>query len=214
MASLEGMGQGWNHMKTKYPVNLFRADAGDAWRKGPVSLETCWTFVYWYEMGWDIDYILDEALRWHATLINAKSSIIPEEWQDKVEEFQKKLGYRFVLRQVRYPAEVKTGESFSFDHWWVNRGVAPCYQDYRIKVRLKGPGGEIESVLNHDMRQIMPGVDFCPADAIAIPAGVEKGNYKVQFGIVRRGKEEPSVKMANKGRNGGNWLSVGVVELI
>lgn len=209
----EGEGPGWNHMKSRYPKNLFASGSGEAWKNGPVCLECCWTYVHWHKMGWDIDYIHEEALRWHVSLINAKNSVIPKEWQDKVDEFQKKMGYRFVLREVTYKADVKCGESFNFTHWWVNEGVAPCYQNYRIIVRLKGPGGEISSELEHDMKKIIPGEDFCPVDEIKIPADLKEGEYEVQFGIVKPGEDKPCVKMANKNRNDGDWLTVGTVNI-
>src|SRR5438876_11402679 len=35
-----------------------------------------------------VDYILDQALRWHVTSVNIKSSPIPSEWESQFENFQ------------------------------------------------------------------------------------------------------------------------------
>jgi len=37
----------------------------DVWQRKPVSLEVCYTVAGWQEKGYDVDYILDQALRWH-----------------------------------------------------------------------------------------------------------------------------------------------------
>ena len=50
---------------------------------------------------------MDQALRWHASTINIKSTAIPPEWKKAFDEFQKKIGYRFVLRRLEYPQSVK-----------------------------------------------------------------------------------------------------------
>ena len=53
--------------------------------------------------GYDLDYILAQALRWHVSSVNIKSSAIPPEWKAAFDEFQKKMGYRFILRRLEYP---------------------------------------------------------------------------------------------------------------
>ena len=69
-------------------------------RKRPVSLEVCGTVSEWKRDHFDLNYILDQALRWHVTSVNLKSSPIPEDWKPQFDTFQKKIGYRFLLRTV------------------------------------------------------------------------------------------------------------------
>jgi hypothetical protein len=176
-------------------------------------METCWTFLQWFRNEWDVDYLLDEALRWHATLINAKSSIIPEPWRGKVAEFQKKLGYRFVLRHAGFTPEVERGQNLALWHWWVNRGVAPCYADWRILVRLAGQGRETDIELPHDLRQWLPGDDRYLADTIPLPADIPAGSYELRVAIVRAGQRTPFAKMANVERTPDGWLPLGTVSV-
>lgn len=42
-------------------------------------------------------------------------------------ETANRLGYRFELRDVKYPRVVRTDERVTIDSTWVNVGVAPCY---------------------------------------------------------------------------------------
>ena len=59
--------------------------------------------------GYDLNYILAQALRWHATSVNLKSSPIPPEWKAQFDEFEKRMGYRFILRRLQYPTAVVPG---------------------------------------------------------------------------------------------------------
>jgi hypothetical protein len=202
---------GWGHMYDYYPGTVYRSGATDAWKRGPVCLETCWTFLHWFRRGWDVRYMLDEALRWHASLINAKSSIIPRQWQDQVAAFQKQLGYRFVLRSIACPARIRRGQPFRLEHWWVNRGVAPCYADFRILVRLAGEKRNLDFELSHDLKAWLPGDDQCPRDQLTLPPDAPAGRYALQIGIVRPGQTTPAVKTANEGRDESGWLAAGEV---
>src|SRR5437667_319374 len=75
-----------------YPQQVVRAGIQDVWQHKPVSLEVGFTVAGWKERGYDVDYILDQALRWHVTSVNIKSSPIPSEWKSQFESFQKKMG--------------------------------------------------------------------------------------------------------------------------
>ncbi len=122
--------QRWSHMLDLYPEQVVRAGIQDVWQRSPVSLETCWVPGYWKKQGWDVEYILNQALRWHVSSVNVKSSAIPPEWKKNFEEFQRKMGYRFVLRRLEYPRAVKAGQKMPMHMWWLNAGVAPVYREY------------------------------------------------------------------------------------
>jgi hypothetical protein len=62
---------------------------------------------HWKDMGWDVDYIINESLKWHISSFNGKSSVVPKEWWPQVNRWLKKMGYRFVLRKFTYSAAVK-----------------------------------------------------------------------------------------------------------
>src|SRR5207245_9003376 len=91
----------------------------------PVSLEVCFNVAGWKEKGYDLDYILEQALRWHVSSVNIKSAPIPSEWRSQFESFQKKMGYRFILRRLEYPKAVNAGSMMPIHMWWLNAGVAP-----------------------------------------------------------------------------------------
>ena len=77
-----------------------RSGIQDVWQKRPMSLEVCGTVSEWERDHFDLSYILEQALRWHVTSVNLKSSPIPAEWNSDFKAFQKKIGYRFLLTAV------------------------------------------------------------------------------------------------------------------
>jgi hypothetical protein len=125
----------WCHMFDLYPEQIVRAGVQDAWQRSPVSLETCWVPGYWKQQGWDVDYILAQALRWHVSSVNIKSSAIPSEWKPKFDDFQKKMGYRFILRRLEYARGARAGTMTPLHMWWLNAGVAPVYRPYELALQ-------------------------------------------------------------------------------
>ncbi len=143
---------------------------------------------------------------------NAKSSPVPPEWQDLVDDWLKKMGYRFVLRRFSYPEEVKRNGMLHFKSWWENKGVAPCYKDFAFAIRLKS-GGKV-SVLPTDanIKEWLPG-DIVYDNAVFIPGDLPAGEYDVQIAIVDRWKFEPRVKLAIDGRGEDGWYQLGQIKI-
>jgi len=52
---------------------------------------------YWFESEWDLEWILDQGLKYHLSTFNAKSMYIPEPWMDRVMAFCQRIGYWFFL---------------------------------------------------------------------------------------------------------------------
>jgi len=130
---------GWSHHYNYYPQGIINFGMQDAWKKAPVSLEICHVFNQWKEeRGFsnnDVNYIIDESLKWHISSFNAKSSGVPEEWKPLIDRWLKKMGYRFVLRSFSYPASVAVNQKLSFKSWWDNKGVAPIYKKF-LAIRI------------------------------------------------------------------------------
>jgi len=206
---------GWNHMKGVYPQALHAANAFDAWKHGPVALETCWTMDEWYQRGWDIDYILNKALEWHATEVNNGNQPIPREWYDKVKQFEKKLGYRFVLNQITYPPEVKKASGINCNMQWENKGVAPIYNPYTLAVHLVSKRDTSKSYVlpvDTDIRKWLPGSTKLNT-AVTIPAEATAGDYNLEIGIVSTITKKPAIQLANEGKTGEGWYKIGQVKI-
>ncbi len=204
---------GWNHMKGVYPQALQASNAFDAWKNGPVALETCWTMDEWYKRGWDIDYILGKALEWHATEVNNGNQAIPEQWYAQVQEFEKRLGYRYVINEVSYPASVKKGTPLACDMTWQNKGVAPVYNSYNLAMQLvskKDTSKRYILAVDQDLKKWMPGTTAFKS-SIALPETVEAGDYELQVGIVSPSTSKPAIQLAVAGKTGEGWYPLGEI---
>jgi hypothetical protein len=130
-------------MDNVYEPKVRNPVVGNAWKTAPVQFEVCEDMQDWYDRGFDIDRILQKGLEWHGSVLNAKSSPVPAPWRVKVDEFLKKFGYRFVLRELTHTAEVHQGGSLFVKSRWENKGVAPIYHPWQLAYRLRSEADRV-----------------------------------------------------------------------
>jgi hypothetical protein len=150
--------------------------------------------------------ILDQALRWHVSTINIKSSAIPPEWKSAFDEFQKQIGYRFVLKKLEYPARVKPGSMAQINMWWFNAGVAPVYRDYLLALEI----GDTVVPLDADIKQWLPG-DSVYENTVPIPRGVKPGKYRLRVALIDPQTRTPAIRLAIAGRESDGWYDLGEI---
>ena len=205
-------GRNWCHMFDAYPEDIVNFGVQDAWRKGPVSLEACGVMQGWKNSGYDIDYIIEQSLKWHISSFNNKSSAVPEEWRPKVDRWLNRMGYRFALRRFTYPETVSPVGQLTFTSWWENKGVAPIYRRYPLALRLRGEKHSEVLLTAADIRTWLPG-DAVYDDAVYIPAGMPAGEYDLQIGVLDPQTLKPKVKLAIEGIDGEGWYSLGKINV-
>ena len=197
----------WAHMLDFYPEQIARTGIQDVWKRSPVSLETCWVPGYWKEQKWDTRYILSEALRWHVTSVNVKSSAIPPDLAPEFEDFQRKMGYRFELRRIEYPATVQSGHAVPVKMWWVNSGVAPVYRAYTLAVAFDSEFSEVPA----DVRKWLPG-DTVVEEDITVPR-ITAGEHRLRVALLDPVTRKPAIRLGIAGRASDGWYDLGVVSV-
>jgi hypothetical protein len=209
-----------NHMEDDYPIKLSAPGVGDAWRTRPVVLETCGIPQDWYNAFPDrLQDALDFAVSRHASMLNAKSSAIPEEWVGALAEFTTHIGYRFAPAGTPVmPVSAAPGTPVTVTVAWTNLGNAPVYRSYAPAVRLVSGGVEIaRSVSNVDVRTWMPrsadGVDYTVAFDLMVPAGTAKGSAAVQIALLDPGTNAPAIRLASGGGSADLWYGIGVMQI-
>ncbi|NOY37289.1 MAG: DUF4832 domain-containing protein [Chlorobi bacterium] len=207
---------GWTHMYRYYPQGIINFGMKDAWRKAPVSLEICGTLKSWkakqgYNIN-DVEYIINETLKWHISSFNAKSSGVPEEWWPQINRWLNKMGYRLVLRSFAYPEYIAANKKLSFKSWWENKGVAPCYKKFLLAIRLTNEKRSVVMITDADITTWLPG-DNLYDDAVFVPYDMPAGEYILQVGIVDRQTHEPRVKLAIAGRDTEGWYTIGKIKI-
>jgi hypothetical protein len=208
---------GWSHMYDFYPREIINCNMQDDWKTSPVSFEICGTFLNWRDVQKynreQVKYIFDQSLKWHISSFNAKSSPVPPEWSDLVDDWLKKMGYRFALRRFTYPEAVRQNGKLSFTSWWENLGVAPCYKDFILAIRLKN-GDRIEVFETEaNVKNWMPG-DIVFDDDLFIPPDFPLGVCNVQVALVDKLKHEPRINLAIEGKNSDGWYDLGKLTVI
>ena len=210
---LGGRGKNMMHMLDLYPQQVVRTGIQDAWQQYPVSLETCGTPVNWKQ--WNGGYtdsqlqlIFDQAVRWHATSINIKSTPLPKDWRPKWDEFQKQIGYRLVLARFEYPKTATAGEMMPVTSWWINKGVAPPYGRFVLAFSI----GDAVIKTPAELKKWLPG-DQVFDGSLYVPATVKPGDYKLRVAVLDARTEEPAVKLAIQGLQEDGWYELGVIHI-
>jgi len=208
---------GWTHMYDFYPQEIIHCEVEDDWLRSPLSFEICGTFLRWRDQeGYDredVKYIFDQTLKWHISSFNAKSSPVPEEWKDLVDEWLKKMGYRFVLRRFSYPRQVHPEGRLAFKSWWENKGVAPCYKDFTLALRLVSDDQSTVLPTDAIIKEWLPG-DNIYDYSIGVPGHVPAGSYELQIAVTDRVNYEPRVNLAIEGRQEDGWYPLGPIEIV
>jgi len=202
----------YSHMNDWYPQAIVLFGLQEAWKKGPVVFEVCWRMQRWKDEGWDVDHIINESLKWHISSFNAKSSGVPEEWGHQIDRWLKKMGYRFVLRKFTYPSSAKPGGQMTFTTWWDNKGVAPCYKDFPLMLRLKNNKNTTTIRTKADIKTWLPG-DSLYYDNVTLPADLPIGKYELQLAICNPSTNKPAIRLAISGRQSDGWYRMGDIEL-
>ena len=197
-------GKEWSHMQDYSPMNIENFAMHDAWEKGPVLFEACWHMNDWYVSGWDIDYIIEESLKWHISSYQSKQTTVPEAWKDKVAGWVRKMGYRFELRRAQ--ASVEDGK-LRAKLLWCNTGVAPCYSDYPVVLRLKNAEHEQTWRLADDIRAWLPDEDHLLT--AKLPVELPAGEYELSVGIDTGIAEIGMLNLAIEGRDTDGFYPLG-----
>jgi hypothetical protein len=203
-------GMGWNHHQDSYwPAHSL---IPEAWKNGPVALESCYTMKSWYSDGNAITQIINDAISWHASLAHNKSDYIPEEYIPEVERLVMKLGFRLVLRNISYDQIIEPGSISAIALDWENIGIAPPYRDFRIALRLRDSDDQIHGIFISlvSIKGWLPGPQAVDL-AYPVPEELSKGKYSLELGLVFHSATDRLVPIANEGITDDGWYFVGNV---
>jgi hypothetical protein len=195
-----------------YPQQVVRSGIHEVWQKRPVSLEVCGTVSEWKRDHFDLDYILQQALRWHVTSVNLKSSPIPDDWKPQFDTFQKKIGYRFLLRRLEYPRSVVAGSMMPIHMWWLNAGVAPTYTNYPLAVELRSAKDNAVITVPVDVRTWLPG-DAVYDGSLYVAESLPEGTYDFRVAMLDPRSGKPAIRFAIEGRDQDGWYNEGQIQI-
>ena len=203
----DGIGQE-NLMAVKFPYAAGMLP--ELWEKSPVSFESYWWIGEWYRQGWDLDKIMEACLEWHVSTFNAKSLPVPHEWADKVKEWNRRMGYHFVIDYAKCPECARPSETMEMEWGIDNVGVAPIYRPVPLKIRLAGEQTSYVFETDIDIRTWMPGKHINRA-SIRLPGDIPAGRYQVEIGLMN--ESIPQLYLATDAERDGAYYVVGEVQI-
>jgi len=213
LGDMGGFSPCWNHMRDAYPEQVSSSGAQEVWKTAPVAWETCWDMRKWVREGWDVRYILDYGLDYHASYVNNKSAPIPDGYRPEVERLLRRLGYRLVLRSLEHDGQANPGGVLSVKMAWENTGVAPPYGNYVLAFRLTDARGRaFARQTSSSIRGWLPG-PAAAHEAVGLPADLAKGKCELAVGIVDPARGVPAVSLAMAGRDGEGWYRLSSFEV-
>src|SRR3954469_14480134 len=195
-----------------YPQQVVRSGIQDVWQKRPVSLEVCGTVSEWKRDHFDLNYILDQALRWHVTSVNLKSSPTPDDWKPAFDDFQKKMGYRFLLRRLEFPKATVAGAMMPIPIWGRNCGVAPPYINYPLAIQLRSANNSAVISVPVDVRKWLPG-DAVYDGSLYVPDDLPEGTYDFRVAMLDPRSGKPGIRLAINGRDSDGWYTEGQIRV-
>ena len=219
----------WNHMQDAYPQTLAHiANTSDPlilsrWKKAPVDFEICYTMEEWAQQPEvytqeKVQKTFDTALALHASLFNLKSEEIPAIYQDELNAFIKKLGYRFVIKHVQLKGNLTPGGQANISSQWVNVGVAPSYNNYPVTwrlVSLKTNNVVAYFHSDNDITQWLPSDDvnsepeiYSLTDDIVLPSDLSPGQYGLEVGLVKKGTSKAVISLAINEQAKEHWYKL------
>jgi hypothetical protein len=120
------------------------------------------------------------------------------EWLDDnpalTRELLNRCGYWLFPKSIQLPATAAAGSVSPVRVMIENRGVAPTYHPYELRVKLSGSqAAQVVSPLVRTDRSWLPGAPIAVQGQLALPADLKPGRYTVSLGLfdTSSGKERP-----------------------
>ncbi|HIF9517887.1 TPA: DUF4832 domain-containing protein [Photobacterium damselae] len=226
---------GWNHMENGYkdviehikgngylPNPYPYTEFENHWKKAPVDFEICYTMEYWSKntdiyTREKVKETFDYALSHHASLINIKSGKVPEIYQDIMDEFLVKLGYRFELKNVAVNSFFNPGSNLTISSSWMNTGSAPSYNNYSVTWKLTNVITNTSVTFNtkNDITNWYPSdtkndikLEYLQKNTFSLPTDLKQGKYNLQVALVDK-NQQPKINLAIKGKTNDKWYDIG-----
>lgn len=120
------------------------------------------------------------------------------------EYFQKRCGYRLVLRSARYRHDVQPGGTIELSQEWDQTGVARMYERCLLGAWLVGSPGDFALPADTDFDATGWLASANPHAAVSrfeVPRGVPPGTYELRIGLVDLRLLRPSVNIAIYGKD-------------
>jgi hypothetical protein len=176
------------------------------WKTAIITGEFCggeWGAIHGTNERFELNYKFIEETHW-SFIGPAGGAIEPqsEQHRENLDKLHKKLGYRFLLREVNHEEEINKKDTLKITIKVENKGVAPFYFDWPMVLYLIDSEGNtaLQKELNVDIREWLPGTHIVTVN-LKIPDNTPVNIYNVKLAIHDPIKDKPGVMFANEGKD-------------
>jgi hypothetical protein len=114
-------------------------------------------------------------------------------------ELLNKCGYWLFPKSLELPDKLMAGATVPLTLTIENRGVAPPYVPYELRLKLSGAGGRVIKVLGAGGKSWLPGAPVASKYELSLPADLKPDEYKLAIGLFdRSGSQERPVEFGLK----------------
>jgi len=220
--AFDAMLHAWNQTTSTYPVG-WRADClgrahyfdqyindstiwprvSSRWKIAPVVTEFC----YVTPGSGAFSEALQQVRDLHVSLVSngntASWSSLSSTEQQQFLAVGRAAGYRITLDSVAMPQVLPQGTSFTMTAQWSNRGVAPAYEPWKLRLQLRVPGTTTvvwQATSSIDLADLLPSVGSFHQDTFTLPSTIATGTYDVVVRIEDPRKTRAPLALAIVGR--------------
>ena len=83
------------------------------------------------------------------------------DWAHMFDVYPQQIIESLVLRKLTLPSRVQPNGVLPFKTWWENKGVAPCYEDFALALRLVGETRTVVRLTDARIPSWLPGDALC-----------------------------------------------------
>jgi len=164
------------------------------------------------------DLMLEAVETLHATYIGYHG--YAREWladnPKLTEELLNRCGYWYFLYEARLAASIQPGAETKIEMTWENRGVAPAYHGFRLKLRLEGKQ-KVDFDLDANNRRWVPnepGKTYSESYSITLPEDIEPGDYTLTFMLYcPTAKRDVAAALNKDRRNEDGFYRIGTIKV-
>ncbi len=159
------------------------------------------------------DYLIQHIRSTHCSSLGWISDYTPDGniISSNAARVQRELGYRFVITEATFPRRVDPGSILSIRFRVNNRGNAPFYYNWPLKINILSDDKSIKwsGKFEADIREWMPGLAYDVTGIFVVPVEVSTGTYTLALSINDPDGDLPSLRFANINYYNGGLMPIG-----
>ncbi len=166
---------------------------------------------HWNEDRYLLSFLIGKPSYMDLGQYNNDSEAFIQDNRALVEALTNKMGYHFVLKTLSIPQKITKAKAFSLDALWLNKGVAPLYEECYPAVAVLDESGRVLEKCwldSFEPGKWMPGVETSQNANVAFSA-LYGDSIRLAIGLFQKKTDaSPTYKIGNYNATNDNWYVI------